>query len=330
MHWTPIHAEIHTLLKATFLLPKGTAILMAVSGGQDSLCMARLLLDLQPKWDWQLGIIHCDHGWRKDSKDNATHIRTLAQQWQVPYYLETATGLSETEAAARQWRYECFINIAQTHGYKTVVTGHTATDRAETVIYNLVRGSGANGIQALGWQRPLSETDIFVTRPLLNLTRQQTAEFCQQLTLPVWQDTSNDDWRYRRNRIRQELMPYLQTHFNPNVETALAQTAEIFTAEVSYLETQAHQLYADAVVTTDMAWHIKRSLFQAAPLALQRRVARQLLQTALPQQPRFAHIEKLVALANAPHRSQTDPFPGGLIAYVDRDWIKVSSSLPAT
>lgn len=328
MPWTPIHAQIHTLLKATFLLPKDATILMAVSGGQDSLCMAQLLIDLQPKWHWQLGVIHCDHGWRQDSKENATHVRHLAAQWQLTYYLETATELAKTEAAARQWRYERCMTIAQTHGYLYVVTGHTATDRAETVIYNLLRGSGADGIQSLGWRRPLSSSNISVIRPLLNLTRQQTKEFCQRFNLPVWEDASNDDWRYRRNRIRQELMPYLQAHFNPNVETALSQTAEIFTAEVIYLETQAQQLYDDVVEFVDQGWRIRRSIFQVAPLALQRRVARQLLQKALSQQPNFGHIEKLVALVKAPHRSGTDPFPGGLIAYVDHDWIKLSSRLP--
>lgn len=325
MPWTAIHAQIHTLLKATFLLPKNTAILMAVSGGQDSLCMAKLLLDLQPKWHWRLGIVHCDHGWRQDSRENAAHVAQLAEQWQVPYFQRTAEALPKTEASARQWRYRIFSEIAQTQDYDCVVTGHTATDRAETVLYNLMRGSGADGMQALSWQRSLGHTAIQVMRPLLNLTRQQTEEFCQEMELPVWQDSSNDDWRYRRNRIRQELMPYLRSHFNPKVETTLAQTAEILTADVAYLETQAEQLSHKIVKSVVNGWHIQRSLFQAAPLALQRRVARQLLQKALPQQPNFDHIEKLVALANAPNRTQTDPFPGQLIAFVDRDWIKLLS-----
>ncbi|MEM6252668.1 MAG: tRNA lysidine(34) synthetase TilS [Cyanobacteria bacterium P01_D01_bin.156] len=318
MTWTAIHAQIHTLLKTKRLLPKETTILMAVSGGQDSLCMAKLLLDLQPKWHWRLSIVHCDHGWREDSRENATHVEQLAKQWEVPFFLENAEELPATEAAARQWRYERFQAVAEANRYSQVVTGHTATDRAETLLYNLLRGSGANGLQALAWQRPLSSTTqaILVTRPLLTLTRQQTGEFCQELALPIWQDTSNDDWRYRRNRIRQELMPYLRSHFNPRAETTLAQTAEIFTAEVNYLEAQAKQLYADAVKPMDNGWKIQRAVFKDAPLALQRRVARQLLQQALPQQPNFEHIEKLVALADAPNHSQTDPFPGGLLARV--------------
>lgn len=328
MSWSHIHSRLHGLLKSRVLLPKGTSILMAVSGGQDSLCMAKLLLDLRAHWGWQLAMVHCDHGWRGDSAENADHVLQLGQQWQIPCFVEKAQALPATEAAARSWRYDVFVNLASTHGYYHVVTGHTATDRAETVLYNLLRGSGADGIQALSWQRPLSDAlgEIWVTRPLLELTRQETGQFCHDFGLSVWYDSSNDDLKYRRNRIRQELMPYLRSHFNPKVETTLAQTAELFTAEVAYLETQTTQLYSQVVEPLgDDGWSIQRALFKVAPIALQRRVARRLLQLALPQQPHFDHIEKLVALADAPNRTQTDPFPGEFIARVEHDLIRLQT-----
>ena len=319
MLWTPTHARIHTLLKKTGMLPLNTSVLMAVSGGQDSLCLAKLLLDLRSKWHWRLAMVHCDHGWRSDSADNAAHVSTVADQWQIPCFVETAQGLAKTEAAARNWRYGVFTRLATAHDYYRVVTGQTVTDRAETVLYNLLRGSGADGIQSLSWQRPLSldHADIMVARPLLQLTRQETGAFCQELSLPIWHDSSNDDLHYRRNRIRHELMPYLRSHFTPQVETTLAQTAEILTAEVAYLETQADRLYDEVTEYIKNCWQIRRPPFKSAPLALQRRVARRLLQVALPQPPNFEHIEKLVALVDAPNRAQTDPFPGGLIAWVE-------------
>ncbi|MEM9906587.1 MAG: tRNA lysidine(34) synthetase TilS, partial [Cyanobacteria bacterium P01_D01_bin.44] len=311
--WSQAHAKLHTQLRASnFLLPGGCPILIAVSGGQDSLCLAKLLSDLQPKWHWRLAIVHCDHLWRSDSTANADHVRHLATQWQLPCFIETASSPITSEAAARQWRYQIFETLAQQHGFTCVATGHTATDRAETVLYNLLRGTGLDGLQALTWQRSLSLTaaDILVTRPLLGFTRQETGAFCEAMALPVWEDSTNEDLTYRRNRIRQELMPYLRSHFNPQVEHTLAHTAELLTAEVAYLEAQTDQLYADLVQRDGATWRIERTRFRQVPLALQRRLARRVLLEAMPEAPQFEHVEKLIKLAGMPKRSQTDPFPG--------------------
>ena len=153
--WIMLHAQLHQILRSRQLLPKNKSLLVAVSGGQDSLCLVQLLLDLQPKWGWKIAIAHCDHGWRTDSTENANYIQKLAQFWRVTYYKLTAPALEKTEAAARKWRYQVLAEVAKNQQYSYVVTGHTKSDRAETLLYNLVRGSGADGLQALSWQSPL-------------------------------------------------------------------------------------------------------------------------------------------------------------------------------
>ncbi|MEO0539842.1 MAG: tRNA lysidine(34) synthetase TilS [Cyanobacteria bacterium P01_A01_bin.105] len=318
IQWLPAHAKLHTALRESVLLPRNAHLLVAVSGGQDSLCLAQLLLDLREKWGWQVGLAHCDHRWQDESAANARHVQQWAKPWQVPCYVETAVTPPASEAAARQWRYQVFEALAKERGYTHVVTGHTATDRAETLLYNLLRGSGTDGLKALAASRPLapSAPELTLVRPLLAFTRADTGAVCQTLDLPVWEDATNQDLRYRRNRIRQELMPYLRSHFNPNVEATLAQTANILTADVAYLQAQTQQLYSQVVETVIDGWHIHRLPFRQAPLALQRRVARRLLQLALERQPSFEHIEKIVALADAPNLSQTDPFPGKVMAQI--------------
>jgi tRNA(Ile)-lysidine synthase len=319
--WTVLHAHLHQSLKKRLLLKRGSRILIAVSGGQDSVCLAKLLLDLQPKWGWELAIAHCDHRWRSDSAENAVFVKTVAHQWQIRYFEQTAeTGLS-SEAAAREWRYQCFIQIAQQQDYNTIVTGHTASDRAETLLYNLMRGSGADGLQALTWMRSFTAT-LQLVRPLLSLTRAQTAQFCQEMGLRIWEDSTNQSLEFARNRIRLELIPYLQAHFNPQVEQAFNQTAELLQAEVEYLEAESSQLLERAEWRVEgRAYRFNRRILQTAPIALQRRAIRQLLHQSLPEAPNFEQIEKLVALISAPNRSQTDPFPGGAIAQVEGDWI---------
>ncbi|MEH1829123.1 MAG: tRNA lysidine(34) synthetase TilS [Nostoc sp.] len=327
MVWTPLHAKIHRTIRSRHLFERNQRLLIAVSGGQDSLCLIKLLLDLQSKWGWYLGIAHCDHRWRSDSQANANHVENLAKSWGISFYLETANKPINSEAAARDWRYQALSAIAQANNFQYIVTGHTASDRAETLLYNLIRGTGADGLQALTWQRPLT-TDIVLVRPLLEITRSQTEQFCQEFQLPIWEDSTNQDLQYARNRIRQELLPYLRDNFNPQVESALAQTAELLQAEVEYLEKAAQELRDGALGIGDeknsltlLPLKLNRRVLQKAPLALQRRVMRQVLQQILTDAPSFEHIEKLTTLIIAPNRSQTDPFPGGAIAQVEGDWI---------
>lgn len=324
-NWTPLHDRLHRTLKERDLLEKGERLLVAVSGGQDSLCLVKLLLDLQPKWNWQIAIVHCDHRWRSDSQQNAEFVAKLANAWQVPFYLEVANKIPASEADARQWRYGCFEKIAQLDHYTTIVTGHTASDRAETLLYNLIRGSGADGLQALTWKRSLLPT-LNLVRPLLEITRAETAQFCQTSALQIWEDTTNQDLTYARNRIRQELLPYLQTHFNPQAEQNLAQTAELLTAEVEYLEKIASELIESVMGGDRLA--LSRSRLRSTPLALQRRVIRRFLQQALTVSPNFEQIEKMTALIDAPNRSRTDPFPGGAIAEIEGDWIRLKPPSP--
>ena len=322
---------------------------------------------MQPKWGWNLGIAHCDHRWRPDSEASANHVEQLAKNWGISYYLETASDIPKTEAAARQWRYQALTEIAKAHNYPYIVTGHTASDRAETLLYNLIRGSGADGLSALTWTRPLLDfrlpildfrlgnsgenpnsqisadfrlenqdensqskiqnlkSKIYLVRPLLEITRSQTGQFCQEQKLPIWEDSTNQDLQYTRNRIRSELLPYLETHFNPKAQQALAQTAELLRADVEYLELAASDLLQRAMspiadnpqVNFQLPVKLNRPILREAPLALQRRSMRQLLQQILPSAPSFESVEKLTSLIVAPNRSQTDPFPGGAIGRVE-------------
>jgi tRNA(Ile)-lysidine synthase len=304
--------------------------------------MAQLLLDLQPKWGWQLAIAHCNHRWAVDSPELPGHVRAIAEQWALPFYLVTApdeVAADNREASARAWRYEVLTTLAIAHGFSCVTTGHTASDRAETLMYNLLRGSGIDGLSALGWHRPLTDT-LTLVRPLLTVTRAETGAFCHQRNLPVWDDPANTDLNYARNRIRNDVLPYLTQHFNPNLEQTLATTVEVIQADVDYLEAEVDRLLHDVLEihsspphaqlpphTTESALppslRIQRRRLKDVPLSLQRRVMRRCLQTLLPRSPTFDHIEKLTALITAPNRSQTDPFPGGAIARVNGDWIEV-------
>jgi tRNA(Ile)-lysidine synthase len=275
---------------------------MAISGGQDSLCLGQLLLDLQSRWQWQLAVGHCDHGWPAD-EGIADRVRTVAQTWQLPYYCWNAQNLPQTEAAARQWRYQALVGMARTRNYQYVVTGHTQSDVAETLLYNLIRGAGSDGLSSLRSRRLLTP-EIQLVRPMLNIDRQATGEFCQQHQLPVWPDPYNDQPRYARNRVRQNIAA-LSGQFHPRTTQHFAQTAQILSAEADYLQELALEQYRSAWISNHQ---LDRRSIRHLPLALQRRIIKLFLQDYAPN---FAAIEEVVALLNAPHNSRSSSLRGG-------------------
>jgi tRNA(Ile)-lysidine synthase len=312
--WTSLHSLLQEQLQTTQLLPPDTPILLAVSGGQDSLCLGQLLIDLQPRWKWRLAIGHCDHGWPADA-GIADRVRQVATHWGLPFYCWQAQALPETEAAARTWRYQALTQMARTKNYSHIVTGHTQSDMAETLLYNLLRGAGSDGLSSLRPRRPLAER--WLVRPLLQIDRRSTGEFCAQRQLPVWLDPYNDSPRYARNRMRRAIGNF-ETDFHPQVTAHLAQTAEILCAEADYLQELANGHYQQALVEPLV---LDRRPLQTLPLALQRRVLRLFLQEH-GLFPTFVAIQQAVALISAPRRSQTSSLRGGYL-WVDENFIKI-------
>ncbi len=315
MVWTDLHSKFHKTLKQRSLLPKGEQILIAVSGGQDSVCLLKLLLDLQSKWYWNLAIAHCDHSWSTDT-GIADHVQNLAKTAKLPFYLKIANNLKETEAAAREWRYQSLIEMATEAEFSIVVTGHTQSDRAETFLYNLIRGAGSDGLQALTWQRQLN-SNIKLIRPLLNISRAETGAFCQKLKLPIWEDAFNEKLHYARNRIRQQLLPYLKTQFNPQIETAIAQTAELLEAEVHYLETTSKNLFNQ--IANNELNQLNCTQLRNISLALQRRIIRHFLKQHLKSAPNYEQIEEVIQLITSPNRSRSSTFPNNFIVEVQNN-----------
>jgi len=236
--WSRWHHRLHKyLLELPHLLPPGASLLLAVSGGQDSLCLLRLLLDLQPLHLWSLHVFHGDHGCRHDSSANADHVHSLCHGWGLPCHMAVATQLT-SEAAARQWRYDTAAQLCQQLACSHLVTGHTATDRAETMLFHLCRGTGSRGLGSLRSQRQLAP-DLQLIRPLLSFSRQDTLQCCQDLHLPFWEDYTNGDQRLSRNHIRSQVIPSLE-QLNGDAVVHMAACSEQLAEESDFLDQLAH------------------------------------------------------------------------------------------
>ena len=328
--WGRDQARLHRhLLRRPSLLPAGEPLLLAVSGGQDSMALATLLLDLQPLHRWRLLLWHGDHGWRPDAARQAGELLAWARSQGLELQLDRADPVPASEAAARDWRYGCLAKAAHHWPCTHVVTGHTASDRAETVLLNLARGSHLRGLASLGASRRLGPEAgaLRLARPLLVFDRADTGRLCRERSLPVWEDSSNADLRFARNRLRAEVMPVLEA-LHPGASRRISAQAERLEqqleAEAELLELALGALEAEAAP----GQLPRRRLASLAP-ASQRRLLQHWLLRHLGSDPGSSTLEILVsrlALGRGPGRLD---LAGGLQLQWDRStlWVRTPDAL---
>jgi len=278
--WSRHHLRLHRwLLQRPELLPKGATLLLAVSGGQDSMALLGLLHDLQRLHHWRLQLWHGDHQLRSNSGTQAAELADWAWQQGLALQIERWLEPQPDEAAARRWRYARLERAAGLVGASHVVTGHTASDRAETLMLQLARGSHRRGLASLRPQRSLSP-ELSLVRPLLLFSRSETGQIREQLGLPLWADASNAQPHYSRNRLRLEVLPVLE-QLHPGASRRISGVAERLAQEQDsqeeLLELALTGLMAPA------ATH-EQALQRRALMALQPANQRQLLQAWLVRQ----------------------------------------------
>lgn len=275
--WSADHLRLHRHLRAhPGLLPPDAPLLVAVSGGQDSMALIGLLHDLRRRHGWSLHLWHGDHGWRPEATAQAADLALWAAGRGLPLLEERADPPPQGEDAARRWRYGRLEEAARSLGCDHVVTGHTADDRAETVLLHLARGSHRRGPASLRASRPLGESpgSPRLCRPLLPFSRGDTLRICRQLGLPIWEDASNGDSRFSRNRVRAEVLPVLES-LHPGAARRIAAQAERLAEEADAQE-ELIQL-ALAALAVKPAPENREQLNRASLAALSRANRRRLL-----------------------------------------------------
>lgn len=234
------------------------SILLAVSGGVDSIVLLDLLDQITRPLGVTLGVAHFNHKLRSDADADAEFVREAARARKIKSYVASADirklveeGGGSIEEAARRERYAFLERIARRHKYSVVMTGHTADDNAETVVMNLIRGSGVTGLAGIPPTRKLG-TSVILARPMLGTTRENVEAYAHRAGLKWREDESNKSREFTRNRVRQELMPVLQT-FNPAILDVLNTTASLMRNVDRYLSGAV-----DSAVEAALSEEIKR------------------------------------------------------------------------
>jgi tRNA(Ile)-lysidine synthase len=216
----------------TLFIP-GQPVVVAVSGGADSVCLLYALHQHASCWQLALHVAHLDHALRPESSDDAAFVAAFAQQLQLPFYsMRLSPGSLDDdprglEAAARSARYAFLRHVAlQIDTPVTIATAHHQDDQAETLLLHLVQGSGLNGLAAMAWVAHLPDEEqppIRLVRPLLGVSRASIHDYLRSKGLQWREDASNQETTHLRNRLRHEVLPVL-ADINPNIHATLART----------------------------------------------------------------------------------------------------------
>lgn len=230
-----MHNFVHTIeqyIRQHGLLQPGDRVLAAVSGGVDSVVMLDILLNLRDRWGLVVAAAHFNHQLRGEESDaDEAFVRNLCSENNLEFFVERADTRAvaaeqkkSIQTAARDLRYEFFSRVRSKHGFTKIATAHHADDNAETVLLNLVRGSGVRGLSGI----PVSRSDLGVVRPLLCVSRDEIEVYAKQQSLAFRTDSSNVHVQYARNFLRHAVVPLLKHHLNPNLTSTLNRTAELF------------------------------------------------------------------------------------------------------
>jgi tRNA(Ile)-lysidine synthase len=280
-----------------------TRVLVAISGGPDSVALAHLLLALQETGDLLVaGFAHFNHQLRgADADADEAFCRTLAAALGVPIEVgrddvaaaASATGRS-TEDMARELRYTFLEEAADRKGANAIAIGHSLDDQAETFLLRLIRGAGTRG---LGSIRPRAGR---VIRPLLEVPRADLRQYLAAHSLPFRTDATNADVSIPRNRVRHELIPYLEREFSPGISRVLAREAALAREDEDRLHHEAIDLARSIVLTiTGEQTELDALALRALPQALAARVAHQALtRQAGDRFIGFDHVDRLLQLAD--------------------------------
>ncbi|NMB97714.1 MAG: tRNA lysidine(34) synthetase TilS [Clostridiaceae bacterium] len=236
------------------LIEKGDNILVGVSGGADSICLLHILDYLSDEMGIKIYVVHINHLLRGDeSNADEEYVKQLCDALGVKLFsisvnvkeLAEKTN-SSIEEAAREARYKEFQHLAQEIGNCKIAVAHNKNDQAETVIMNIIRGTGFDGIKGIDYVRGN------IIRPLLNIDRKEIEEYCRQHNLKPRTDSTNLLNIYTRNKIRLDVIPFINANFNTNIVENITRMTELVRDDLSYLKSVSEKAYKKCLLKPDL------------------------------------------------------------------------------
>ncbi len=290
------------------LVSKGDCLLLAVSGGADSVCLLHVMLSLKEKLGISLHVAHLDHQLRGDeSEADASYVRELAGSLDIPVTVSNADVNDyrkkhrlSLEEAAREVRYNFLAETAVAVGANAIAIGHTLDDQVETIMLHIIRGSGIHGLVGLNpkTSRRLNGHQVNIIRPLLEISRMETQQYCLENNLAARDDSTNLSLVPLRNRIRHKLLPEIKK-YNPAFVESLLRTSAIAADEIAFLDSELAKVWESVVKEQDGTVILAKVPFDVLPDALKRHLIRAVIKKLLGtlKDIEERHIEEIMGVS---------------------------------
>lgn len=298
--------EVRKWIEQENLIQAGDYVLAGVSGGADSMCLLLLLLEFQKSMDFLFAVVHVEHGIRgKESRADARYVQNFCQERGVKcqvYHVDVPAYAKEhgmgMEEAARFLRYDCYRKAAEESGRHKVkiALAHHADDNAETVLFQMARGSGLKGMCGIRAKRVLGER-VTVIRPLLGVTRSEIEAYLGERGQTFCIDSTNQDMDYSRNRIRHAVLPELR-QVNRQAVAHISQSAAMLQELSEYLESEVRKLLGELCEKKDDVVCIRKELFEQYPVILQKEAVYHILGEVAGSRKDLgsSHVEAVIGL----------------------------------
>ena len=247
-----LEEKVLNTIKKYELIENGNNIVIGVSGGPDSMALLNVLISLKKdkKLNYEIVVAHVNHGIRDEAEEETKYVENFCKKNEIECFIkrEKVEELAKkqkigTEEAGRKLRYNFFEEVAKKVNANKIATAHTANDNAETILMNLIRGTGTSGLKGIEVKR-----ENKYIRPLIECTRKEIEEYCEQNKIEPKQDKSNNENIYTRNKVRNILLPLIENEFNPNIVKSLNRMSQIVKEENEYLNKQVEKIYKEIVV----------------------------------------------------------------------------------
>lgn len=237
--------KVFNTIKKYNLIECGDKVVLGVSGGPDSISMLDILRQIRNDFKFEVIVAHINHMIREEAIDDEKYVEQYCEKYDIQFYstkidVQQIANIEKigTEEAGRNARYEFFEEVLQKTNANKIAIAHNKNDKAETIIMNLLRGSGLSGLKGI---EPIRDNKYI--RPLIECERQEIEKYCEENKLEPRIDKTNFENEYTRNKVRNIVIPYIQKEFNPNIIKTIDRLSEVATEESDYIDSQVKKIY---------------------------------------------------------------------------------------